>query len=378
MFAVEADRPSGQPYELHRRPQRRLSGKENAPMTKQASGAAASSSSLPAREGVSRRAAISGVLAAPFLASTARAQGGGLVGYPNRPIRMVVPFVPGGGADITARFLVEPLGAELGQSVIIENRGGAGGTIGTAAVATSPADGYTLLYGTPGPLITNRFLMPNIPYDSDKDFSPVSLLTRGAYLLAVHKDVPARTMPELIALARARPGELTFASAGNGAGSHLAGELLCMQTGIRMTHVPYRGTAQAVQDVASGRVTMSIDTYGVMIPNIQAGNLRPVAVTSLQRYLELPDVPTIAETIPGFEVGVVNYVCVRSGTPRPIIDRLNAAFVKVLADPGLAQRMQDSGSSPPLSSTPEELGDILRSEVAKWGPVIRQAGITAG
>jgi tripartite-type tricarboxylate transporter receptor subunit TctC len=378
MFAVEADRPSGQPYELHRRPQRRLSGKENAPMTKQASGAAASSSSLPAREGVSRRAAISGVLAAPFLASTARAQGGGLGGYPNRPIRMVVPFVPGGGADITARFLVEPLGAELGQSVIIENRGGAGGTIGTAAVATSPADGYTLLYGTPGPLITNRFLMPNIPYDSDKDFSPVSLLTRGAYLLAVHKDVPARTMPELIALARARPGELTFASAGNGAGSHLAGELLCMQTGIRMTHVPYRGTAQAVQDVASGRVTMSIDTYGVMIPNIQAGNLRPVAVTSLQRYPELPDVPTIAETIPGFEVGVVNYVCVRSGTPRPIIERLNAAFVKVLADPGLAQRMRDAGSSPPLSSTPEELGDILRSEVAKWGPVIRQAGITAG
>jgi tripartite-type tricarboxylate transporter receptor subunit TctC len=145
-----------------------------------------------------------------------------------------------------------------------------------------------------------------------------------------------------------------------------------------MTHVPYRGTSQAVQDVASGRVTMSIDTYGVMIPNIQAGNLRPVAVTSLQRYPELPDVPTIAETIPGFEVGVVNYICVRSGTPRPIIDRLNAAFVKVLADPGLAQRMRDSGSSPPLSSTPEGLGDILRSEVAKWGPVIRQAGITAG
>jgi tripartite-type tricarboxylate transporter receptor subunit TctC len=343
-------------------------------MTTQTRGAAASSSSLPAGSGLSRRTAISGVLAVPFLASAVRAQGG----YPNRPIRMVVPFVPGGGADITARFLVEPLGAELGQSIIIENRGGAGGTIGTANVATSPADGYTLLYGTPGPLITNRFLMANIPYDSDKDFSPVSLLTRGAYLLAVHKDVPVRTMPELIALARARPGELTFASAGNGAGSHLAGELLCMQTGIRMTHVPYRGTSQAVQDVASGRVTMSIDTYGVMIPNIQAGNLRPVAVTSLQRYPELPDVPTIAETIPGFEVGVVNYICVRSGTPRPIIDRLNAAFVKVLADPGLAQRMRDSGSSPPLSSTPEELGDILRSEVAKWGPVIRQAGITAG
>lgn len=336
--------------------------------------AAASSSSFPPAGGVSRRTAISGLLAAPLLAPAAQGQ----EGYPNRTLRMVVPFVPGGGADITARFVAEPLGAELGQAVIVENRGGAGGTIGTANVATSPADGYTLLYGTPGPLITNRFLMANMPYDSDRDFSPVSLLTRGAYLLAVHKDVPVRTVAELIALARSRPGELTFASAGNGAGSHLSGELLSMMTGIRMTHVPYRGTAQAVQDVASGRVTMSIDTYGVMIPQIQAGNLRPIAVTSLQRYPELPNVPTIAETVPGFEVGVVNYICVRSGTPRPIIERLNAGLVKVLGDPGLAQRMRDAGSSPPLSSTPEELGDILRAEVEKWGPVIRRAGITAG
>ncbi|WP_424811120.1 Bug family tripartite tricarboxylate transporter substrate binding protein [Roseococcus sp. YIM B11640] len=325
-------------------------------------------------DGLPRRAAIGGALALPFLAARARAQ----ADYPSRPIRMIVPFVPGGGADVTARFVAEPLGAELGQPIIIENRGGAGGTIGTAAVASAPADGYTLLYGTPGPLITNRFLMANLPYDSDRDFAPVSLLTRGSYLLAVHKDVPARTMPELIALARARPGELTYASAGNGAGSHLSGELLSMKTGIRMTHVPYRGTAQAVQDVASGRVTMSIDTYGVMIPQIQAGNLRPVAVTSLERYPELPDVPTIAETIPGFEVGVVNYICVRSGTPRPMIERLNAALVKVLADPGLARRMREAGSSPPLSSSPEGLADILRAEVEKWGPVIRQAGLSAG
>lgn len=321
-----------------------------------------------------RRAALAGLIAAPFLrpgAASAQA-------YPTRPVRMVVPFVPGGGADITARFVAEPLGQELGQTIIIENRGGAGGTIGTAAVAQAPADGYTLLYGTPGPLITNRFLMANMPYDSERDFAPVSLLTRGSYLLAVHRDVPARTMPELIALARARPNELTFASAGSGAGSHLAGELLSIQTGIRMTHVPYRGTAQAVQDVAAGRVTMSIDTYGAMIPLLQAGNLRAIAVTSSERYPELPNVPTIAETIPGFEVGVVNYICVRAGTPRPIIERLNQALVRVLADPGLAQRMRDAGSSPPLSSTPEELASILRSEGEKWGPVIRQANITPG
>ena len=298
--------------------------------------------------------------------------------FPARSLRFIVPFVPGGGADTTARFVAEPLGVELGQSVVIENRGGAGGTIGAAAVAQAPADGYTLLYGTPGPLITNPFLMANMPYDAQRDFAPVSLLTRGAYLLAVHKDVPVRTMSDLLALARARPGELTYASAGIGAGSHLSGELLSMETGIRMTHVPYRGTAQAVADVAAGRVNISIDTYGVMIPMIQAGNLRPIAVTSLQRFPELPQVPTIAETIPGFEVGVVNYVCVRSGTPAPIIRRLNEAFVKVLGSPVLAERMREAGSSPPLSSTPEELGDILRTESAKWGAVIRRANIQPG
>lgn len=323
---------------------------------------------------ITRRATLLGALAVPALRSgAAMAQA-----FPTRPIRLIVPFVPGGGADTTARFVADPLGTELGQNIVIENRGGAGGTIGAAAVAQAPADGYTLLYGTPGPLITNPFLMASMPYDAQRDFAPVSLLTRGAYLLAVHKDVPVQTMPELIALARARPGELTYASAGIGAGSHLSGELLCMETGIRMTHVPYRGTAQAVQDVAAGRVTMSIDTYGVMIPLIQAGNLRPIAVTSLERFPELPNVPSIAETLPGFEVGVVNYICVRSGTPQPIIERLNQALVKVLASPSLAERMRDAGSSPPLSSSAEELGRILRSESEKWGAVIRRANLRAG
>ncbi|MCW8085673.1 Bug family tripartite tricarboxylate transporter substrate binding protein [Sabulicella glaciei] len=321
---------------------------------------------------MSRRVALGAALAMP-LVGTGHAQS-----FPSRPLRLIVPFVPGGGADTTARFVAEPLAAELGQSVIVENRGGAGGTIGTAAVAQAPADGHTLLYGTPGPLITNPFLMQNMPYDAERDFAPVSLLTRGAYLLAVHRDVPVRTVRELVDLARRQPGELSYASAGVGAGSHLAGELLCMETGVRMSHVPYRGTAQAVQDVAAGRVTMSIDTYGVMIPMIQAGNLRPIAVTSRERYPELPDVPTIGETLPGFEVGVVNYVCVRSGTPRPAIERLNQALVKVLADPGLHARMREAGSSPPMSSTPEELGDILRSEREKWGAVIRRANIRAG
>jgi tripartite-type tricarboxylate transporter receptor subunit TctC len=315
--------------------------------------------------------------AAATLATAALLPRGGLAqSYPTRPVRMIVPFVPGGGADLTARFVAEPLGAELGQTVVVENRGGAGGTIGTAAVAQAPADGYTLLYGTPGPLVTNRFLMANLPYDPDRDFGPVSLLTQGAYLMVVNKDVPARSVAELIALAKARPGELTFASSGIGAGSHLSGELLCMQAGIRMSHVPYRGTGLALQDVAAGRVDVSIDTYGPMIPLIEAGNLRPVAVTSARRSPELPDVPTVAETLPGFEVTVMNYLCVRSGTPRPIIQRLNQALVKVLADPALRERMRAAGASPPVSSTPEELGGLLRNEVAKWGEVIRRVGIT--
>lgn len=312
------------------------------------------------------------------LATAAAARAAVAQSYPVRPVRMIVPFVPGGGADLSARLVAEPLGAVLGQAVVVENRGGAGGTIGTVAVAQAPADGYTLLYGTPGPLITNRHLMASLPYDPDRDFAPVSLLTRGAYVMAVHRDVPARSVAEVIALAKARPGELTFASSGIGAGSHLAGELLCMEAGIRMSHVPYRGTGPALQDVAAGRVTMSIDSYGPMLPLLQSRHLRAIAVTSAERMAELPDVPTIGEAIPGFEVGVINYVCVRSGTPEPIVRRLNQALVQVLADPELKARMQAAGSSPPVSSSPEELGAMLARESAKWGEVIRRAGIQAG
>ncbi len=298
--------------------------------------------------------------------------------WPARPLRMIVPFVPGGGADLNARIVAEPLGQELGQTIVIENRGGAGGTIGAAAVAQAPADGYTLLYGTPGPLITNPFLMASMPYDAAKDFAPVSLLTKGAYCMAVGRDMPVRNVAELIELAKARPGQLTYASSGIGAGSHLAGELLCMQAGIRMNHVPYRGTGPALQDVAAGRVSISIDSYGPMLPLIQAGSLRPIAVTSLEPMPDTPELPPVAATLPGYEVTVVNYICVRAGTPRPIIDRLNQALVKVLASPVVIERLRAAGASRPVSSTPEELGELLRSEAAKWGEVIRRAGIQAG
>lgn len=318
------------------------------------------------------------LLGAGALAVTAGAAAAGEADYPTQPIRLVVPFVPGGGADTNARLVAEPLGRELGQSVVVENRGGAGGTIGTAAVARAPADGYTLLYGTPGTLITNQFLLPSLPYDPEKDFEPVSLLTKGAYVMAVHKDLPVRNVAELIALAKERPGTLTYASSGTGAGSHLAGELLSMVADIQITHVPYRGTGPALQDVASGRVSFAIDSYAPMIPHLQAGNMRPIAVTSLTRHPDLPEVPTVAETLPGFEVTVVNFICVRAGTPKGIIERLNRAIVKVLNDPTLQQRMRAAGSSQPHPSTPEELGEILRTEREKWREIIARAGIRAG
>lgn len=320
---------------------------------------------------ISRRAALAAAaaLASPALHAAES--------WPSRPIRMIVPFAPGGGADVVARLVADPIAAQLGQPIIIENRGGAGGGIGTAAVAQAPADGYTLLYGTPGPLVTNPILMPRLPYDAVQDFAPVSLLTQGAYVMAVHAGLPVRSVADFVALAKARPGQLTYSSAGIGAGSHLAGALLCIEAGIDMLHVPFRGSGPAIQEVAGGRVSLAIDTYSIMVPLIEAGRLRPIASTTARRAPERPDLPTIAETIPGFEVTVFNYLCVRSGTPQPIVERLNAAVVKALAQSALMDRMLAAGTSTPTASTPEALGALLRSESAKWRDVIQRAGIKA-
>ena len=295
--------------------------------------------------------------------------------WPSRPLRMIVPFAPGGGADATGRIVAEALGAVLGQNVVVENRGGGGGTPGAAAVAQSVADGYTLLYGTPGPLITNPILMKDMPY-AVKDFAPVSLLTRGSYLLAVNADLPVRSVADLIRLGKEKPGSLTFSSSGIGAGSHLAGELLAVETGMQMVHVPYRGSGPSIQDVAAGRVSFTIDTYPIMIPLIDAGKLRPIAVSAATRMKELPDVPTIAETVPGFDVTVINYLCVRAGTPRPVIERLNAALKTVLAEPEVIRRAAQARAGAATWSSPEELGGILQSESDKWRSVIQRAKIS--
>ena len=320
---------------------------------------------------ITRRAGVVSAAAALLSPGGTAAQD---VPWPARPVRMVVPFVPGGGADTTARFVAQLLTPELGQSVVVDNKGGGGGTLGAVSALSAPADGYTLFYGTPGPLVTNPLLMANLPYQAARDFSPVSLLVRSAYVLVVHPEVPARSVSDLIALARARPGTLSYSSAGIGAGSHLAGALLGVEAGIDIAHVPYRGSAPSVQDVVAGQVPMTVDSLSLLIPLIRAGAVRALAVTAAERVPELPDVPAMAETLPGFEVTVFNCLVVRSGTPRPVVDRLCGALAKVLRSPEAAARYAGTGTVP-VGSTPEELAAVLRDETAKWRRVIAQAGI---
>jgi tripartite-type tricarboxylate transporter receptor subunit TctC len=295
-------------------------------------------------------------------------------GWPARPLRMVIPFAPGGGSDRVGRMLAEPLGRALGQPVVVDNRPGGGGTTAAAFVAAQPADGYTLFYGTPGQLTINPILMRDLPYDPERDFQPVSLLLRAAYGIAVHPSVPARGLAELIALAKARPGAMGFATAGVGSGPHLAGELLRITAGIDITHVPYRGSALAIQDVVAGQVPISIDSMDIFLPQVRSGALRPLAVTSAERVSVLPEVPTVAETLPGYEVTVFNYVAVRSGTPRPIVERLSREIQAVLRLPQVVEPNAQFATVM-TGSTPEELGRILREESAKWREVITRAGI---
>lgn len=266
-----------------------------------------------------RRRLLGAALGCPaVLTSTARAE----PNWPNRPLRLVVPFAPG-GAEATARSVAQALSKAFVQPVAVDNRGGGGGTLGATAVLAAPADGYTLFHAPPGPLVTNPLLMPALPYDAERDFAPVSLLVRAAYVLVVHPAVPAGSVAELIALARAQLGRLAFSSAGIGAGSHLTGELLRIEAGIDLAHVPYRGTGPSVQDVVAGQVPMTINSLSVLIPLVRAGRLRALGVTTRHRVAELPEVPAIAETLPGFEVTVMNGLVVRSGTPEAIVDRLS-------------------------------------------------------
>ncbi len=312
------------------------------------------------------------MLAGPV--SIAQAQGSA-GDYPNRPIRMIVPFPPGGAADTTARMISEPMAKQLGQTIIVENKPGGGATIGAAFVATAPADGYTILYTTPGPQITNPFLMSKLNYNPD-DLLPVSSVASFANVLVVPVNSPAKNVKELIEYAKKNPGKVNFGSSGIGASSHLAGQLFKTMAGIDIEHVPYKGSGPLVSDLIAGNVQMAIDSLSVYLPQIRAGKLRALGVASLERSPIVPDMPTIAEQLPGFEASALNYITVPKGTSPAIINKLNQAVVAVVNDPAMNKRMIDAGMDP-KASTPADLAKLIASEQAKWKKVISESGAKA-
>ncbi len=294
--------------------------------------------------------------------------------YPDKPIRLVVPFPAGGGADAIARTLAPKLSQQLGQQVYIDNRAGAGGNVGAEAVARAPADGYTLLYGTNGTHAINQSLYGNLRFDPLADFAPVSRLTEIAPMLVVHPKLPVKNVAELIRYAKAHPGQLNFASAGNGTTSHLAGELFKTMAGIDIVHIPYRGGNAAMMDVIAGRAPVMIDVMPNALPQVTGGKLRGLAVATARRSPSAPDFPTIAESgLPGFEMSAWDGILAPAGTPQPIVDKLNAAIRATLADPQVAASLIARGARP-VPGSPAEFARHIRSETGKWAEVVRTSG----
>ncbi len=294
--------------------------------------------------------------------------------YPDRPIRLVVPFPAGGGADNLARTIMPRVAQELGTTIVIDNRPGAGGNVGAEFVARAAPDGYTLLYGTNGTHAINRSLYAALSFDPVRDFAPVSRMTQIAALLVVYPGLPARSVAELIDYAKANPGRVFFASAGNGTTSHLAGELFKTMAGIDIVHVPYRGGALAATDLMGGQVSMMIDVMPNVLPLATGGKLKGLAVTTLARVPAAPEFPTIAESgVPGFEVSAWDGILAPAGTPVAVIDRLNAAIRVALADPQVRAALIGRGAQP-VTSTPEEFARHIAAESDKWARVVRQAG----
>ena len=294
--------------------------------------------------------------------------------YPSKPLRLIVPFSAGGSSDVLARGVAKQLGEQMGQPVVVENRAGAGGMIALEFVAKAPADGYTLLFGTIGTNGIGPALYKNVPFDPVKDLAPVSTLHTLPNVVLVNAAVPAKTVAELIALAKAHPGQISFASAGSGSASHLSGVLLKSATGIDILHVPYKGGGTAMPDVLSGQVSMMIETATGALSAIRSGKVRALAVTTAQRWPQLPDVPTLMEAgVPGFEITSWTGLFVPAATPAPVVDRVNSELVKAAGDPAYQKQMATLGVEA-TSSTPQEFAAFLESEVAKWGRAIRESG----
>ena len=296
--------------------------------------------------------------------------------YPSRPVRIVVGFAAGGGSDIIARFMGQWLSDRIGQQLIIENRPGAGGNISTEAVVRAPADGYTLLL-VDTPKAINASLYDKLNFNFIRDIAPVAGISRESCVMVVHPSVPAKTIPEFIAYAKANPGKLNFVSGGNGTMQHISGELFKMMTGVNMLHVPYRGAAPALVDLLGGQVQVMFPGMASSIEYIRAGKLRPLAVTAATREKVLPDIPAVGEFVPGYEAINFYGVGAPKHTPAEIVDKLNKEINAALASPQLKARLAELGGVP-MPMTPAEFGKHIADETEKWGKVIRAANIKAG
>lgn len=298
--------------------------------------------------------------------------------YPSRPMRLVAPFAPGGVVDTISRVVAQKLSESLGQTVMVDNKPGAGGNIGAEFVSKSAPDGYTLLMGSIGTHAINVSLYPRLPYDAERDFQPVSLVTTNTNLVVVNPSFAVNSIAELIAYAKANPGKLNYGTAGAGTSQHLAAELFKTTAGIDFVHVPYKGAGPAIIDLLAGQIPLMFVDPSTSLAHIRAGRLRALAVTAGKRIPQLSNVPTVAESgLPGFEVNAWFGVFVPAGTPREIVSRLNADIVRALAGPEVRERLLVLGVEP-VTSTPEQFGAFVKSEIAKWGRVVRQSGARAG
>ena len=294
--------------------------------------------------------------------------------WPSKPIKMVVPFAAGGGTDFIGRLVAKHLSERLGAQVFVENRGGANGTIGVQAVATADPDGYTILATSDSTLVVNPWLYAKLPYQALRDFAPVGTMVRFPGLLAVHPSVPVRSVAELVALAKAKPGTISYATGGNGNFSHLAAELFSLATGVKLLHVPFRGVGPAAQAVIAGDVNMMFNNIQTTIEHVRAGKLVALAVNEPKRIPALPDLPAVAETVPGFEMAPWTGILVPAKTPHEIVERLSKELHEIMRSTEVVKLLTDQYVLP-YPSTAQEFAELIKADTEKWGKVIKEAGI---
>jgi tripartite-type tricarboxylate transporter receptor subunit TctC len=323
-----------------------------------------------------KRLAIVAWLAVSFGVASVSPELSAQTAFPNKPVKIIVPSAPGDGSDILARLLASKLQAQWGQPVVVENRPGAGGVVGTEAAAKSTADGYTVIVGNAGSHAINQALYPKLPYDVTRDFVAVTMLASAPNAFVVNPDVPAKTVAEFVALAKAAPNKFAFASGGNGSSAHLNGEMLKMMAGIEMTHVPYKGASPAITDVIGGQVQLMIGNLPPMLPHIKSGKLRLLGVTTPKRFAAVPDAPPIADTIAGYESLAWFGVFAPSATPKDIVAKWHADTVAALALPDVKEKISQLGFDV-VGNTPEQYAAVVRADIVKWTKVVKASGAKA-